>query len=129
MTAAPRRTRSSVFEIDTFDFAAALLLAVLFALVLATFKEYAVSNDEGLQHHYGELIIAYYKSGFADKSVFDFQNLYLYGGLFDIIAVLPVVLPDRRTRSLVYRDAAFPLRGAAARCPRGNRHPRGPLIR
>ncbi len=63
-------------------------MATLMVLALATFKEYAVSNDEGLQHHYGELIIAYYQSGFADRSVFDFQNLYLYGGLFDIIAVL-----------------------------------------
>ncbi|HEY3641537.1 MAG TPA: glycosyltransferase family 39 protein [Xanthobacteraceae bacterium] len=68
--------------------AAALLLATLVVLVLVTFKQYAVSNDEGVQHHYGELIIAYYKSGFADKSVFNFDNLYLYGGLFDIIAVL-----------------------------------------
>jgi hypothetical protein len=89
MTAAPRRHHGlSVFEIDPFDLTAALLLAVLLALVLATFKDYAVSNDEGLQHRYGELIIAYYTSGFADKSVFDFGNLYLYGGLFDIIAVL-----------------------------------------
>jgi hypothetical protein len=89
MTAAPRRRPGfSTLEINVFDWATALLMAVLFALVLATFKEYAVSNDEGLQHHYGELIIAYYKSGFADRSVFDFQNLYLYGGLFDIIAVL-----------------------------------------
>ena len=47
-----------------------------------------MSNDEGLQHHYGELIIAYYTSGFADQSVFEFANLYLYGGLFDVIAVL-----------------------------------------
>src|SRR6202035_3615186 len=74
--------------IDAFDLAAVLMMAALLALVLATFREYAVSNDEGVQHHYGELIIAYYQSGLADKSVFDFQNLYLYGGLFDIIAVL-----------------------------------------
>ena len=73
---------------DTCDLAFAVLMAVLFVLVGATFKQYAVSNDEGLQHHYGELIIAYYKSGFTDRSVFNFDNLYLYGGLFDIIAVL-----------------------------------------
>jgi hypothetical protein len=89
MTASLRRHRRILsFSIDPSDLAAVLLLAGLLALVLVTFKEYAVSNDEGLQHHYGELIIAYYKSGFADRSVFDFQNLYLYGGLFDIIAVL-----------------------------------------
>jgi hypothetical protein len=80
--------RSWIGKRDPFDLASALVLAFLLALVLATFKQYAVSNDEGLQHHYGELIIAYYRSGFADKSVFGYDNLYLYGGLFDIIAVL-----------------------------------------
>jgi Dolichyl-phosphate-mannose-protein mannosyltransferase len=80
--------RSSAGRLDPFDLAFALLLAVLVALVLATFKQYAVSNDEGLQNHYGELILAYYRSGFADKSAFGYDNLYLYGGLFDIIAVL-----------------------------------------
>src|ERR1700690_2644416 len=89
MTASLRRHRRILpLSIDPSDLAAGLLLAGLLALVLMTVKEYAVSNDEGLQHHYGELIIAYYKSGFRDRSVFDFQNLYLYGGLFDIIAVL-----------------------------------------
>ena len=53
----------------------------------APYKDYAISNDEGVQHHYGELIIAYYASGFSDQSVFHFQNLYLYGGLFDIVSV------------------------------------------
>ena len=43
-----------------------------------------------MQQHYGELIIAYYTSGFTDQGVFSFQNLYLYGGLFDIIAVASV---------------------------------------
>jgi hypothetical protein len=65
-----------------------LTFAVLLVLIGLTFRQYAVSNDEGLQHHYGELIIAYYTSWFSDKSVFGFDNLYLYGGLFDIIAVL-----------------------------------------
>jgi hypothetical protein len=73
---------------DPYDLTFWLLMAGLLALVLATVKQYAVSNDEGLQHHYGELIVAYYRSGFTDKSVFGYDNLYLYGGLFDIIAVL-----------------------------------------
>ena len=63
------------------------LFLVLAVVALFTFKDYAISNDEGAQHHYGELIIAYYRSGFADRDLFSFQNLYLYGGLFDIIAV------------------------------------------
>jgi hypothetical protein len=72
---------------DAHDIATVALLASLVILVLCSFRDYAISNDEGVQHHYGELIIAYYASGFSDQSVFNFQNLYLYGGLFDIIAV------------------------------------------
>jgi hypothetical protein len=72
---------------DPHDIAIFLLLAALAVLALFTFRDYAISNDEGVQHHYGELIIAYYRSGFADRDLFAYQNLYLYGGLFDVIAV------------------------------------------
>jgi Dolichyl-phosphate-mannose-protein mannosyltransferase len=72
---------------DACDIATVLLIAALVVLALCTFRDYAISNDEGVQNHYGELIIAYYTSGFRDQGVFDFQNLYLYGGLFDIIAI------------------------------------------
>jgi len=118
MTAPLRRhPRFLPLAIDVFDLAAILLLAVLSVLVLATFKEYAVSNDEGLQHHYGELIIAYYKSGFADRSVFDFQNLYLYGGLFDIIAVLLAhVLPFDLYDIRHVMSALAGIGGVAATC-------------
>src|SRR5262245_52339815 len=75
-------------KIDPYDLVAVLLIAALLVLALATFGHYAISNDEEVQHRYGELIIAYYTSGFADKTLFGYKNLYLYGGLFDIIAVL-----------------------------------------
>ena len=63
------------------------ILLALAVSALFTFRDYAISNDEGVQHHYGELIIAYYRTGFAARDLFTFQNLYLYGGLFDMIAV------------------------------------------
>jgi len=72
---------------DPHDIATVALIAALVVLAFCTFRDYAISNDEVLQHHYGELIIAYYASGFKDQSLFGFDNLYLYGGLFDIIAV------------------------------------------
>jgi hypothetical protein len=76
------------------DIATVLLLASLVAIALLTCRDYAISNDEGVQHHYGELILAYYGSGFRDQSLFSFQNLYLYGGMFDILAVsLSHVIP------------------------------------
>ena len=76
-----------IARFESHDVATVVLLAALIVVALFTCKDYAISNDEGVQHHYAELIIAYYASGFTDQSVFSFQNLYLYGGLFDIIAV------------------------------------------
>ena len=74
--------------LNPFDAGSLLLLAAVTVLVLVTFRDYAITNDEWIQHRYGELIIAYYKSGFADRAVFALDNLYLYGGLFDVVAVL-----------------------------------------
>ncbi len=82
------RSLSWKARFNPYDVATVVLIAALVVIALLTFKDYAISNDEGVQHHYGELIVAYYTSGFADQSVFKFQNLYLYGGLFDIIAVV-----------------------------------------
>jgi hypothetical protein len=79
---------------NAYDIATCLLLAAIAVVALFTFRDYAISNDEGVQHHYGELIIAYYHSGFADRDLFTYENLYLYGGLFDIIAVgLAKIIP------------------------------------
>ncbi len=74
-------------RLDGYDLAAALLFAVLLVLVAYTFRDYAISNDEEVQQRYGEMIVAYYASGFVDQALFHFRNLYLYGGLFDVVAV------------------------------------------
>ncbi len=85
--AAAARVALGLDRIDRYDLAAALLFATLVVLVGLTFGDYAISNDEEVQQRYGELIVAYYRSGFVDQAVFHFRNLYLYGGLFDIAAV------------------------------------------
>ena len=77
-----------IARFDAYDIATVVLIIALVVIALCTFKDYAISNDEGVQHRYGELIIAYYTSGFTAQGVFSFENLYLYGGLFDIAAVL-----------------------------------------
>jgi hypothetical protein len=73
--------------LGVYDIATSLLIFALFVVALCTFRDFSISNDEGVQHHYGELIIDYYTSGFRNRELFGFQNLYLYGGLFDIVAV------------------------------------------
>ena len=74
-------------RVSRYDVAAMLLLGTLIALIIFTFGDYAISNDEEVQQHYGEMIIAYYASGFVDQALFHFRNLYLYGGLFDVVAI------------------------------------------
>ncbi len=74
-----RRTMRAVLSRDRYDLASLILLAALVGLVVATFRDYAITNDEWIQHRYGELIVAYYRSGFTDRAVFALDNLYLYG--------------------------------------------------
>jgi hypothetical protein len=81
-------------RIDAYDFAAGLVFVTLIGLVAFTFGDYGISNDEDVQQRYGELIVQYYASGLTDQAVFHFKNLYLYGGLFDVVAVgLQKILP------------------------------------
>ena len=74
-------------QYSPYDIASCAALAALVILAIWTFQDYAISNDEGVQHRYGELIVAYYKSGFTDQSLFKLDNLYLYGGLFDLLGL------------------------------------------
>ena len=58
-----------------------LVFALLLLYVALAWDQHGISNDEEVQHRYGELILDYYTSGLTDRSVFTYKNLYLYGGL------------------------------------------------
>jgi hypothetical protein len=73
---------------DLWDVATVALLAALAVLAFTTFGDYAISNDEEVQRHYGELILQFYHSGLRDQALFHYKNLYLYGGLFDVVSGL-----------------------------------------
>jgi hypothetical protein len=82
------RLRARLGAVSAYDAATVVLLLALVVLVFVTYQSYAVSNDEPVQQHYGTLILDYIHSGFTDRSLFHYVNLYLYGGLFDIFANL-----------------------------------------
>jgi hypothetical protein len=65
---------------------AALALAALIAA--ATFRDYGLGWDDWIQSHYGHLLVSLYSSGFTDKRAFSLDNLYMYGGGFDLLAAL-----------------------------------------
>jgi 4-amino-4-deoxy-L-arabinose transferase-like glycosyltransferase len=81
-------------------FSAVLLLAAALVLFL-TLGDYGPTWDEEVQARYGDLILRWYGSGFRDPSVLSYRDLYLYGGLFEVVAqaaarVLPFTLYTSR---------------------------------
>lgn len=68
------------------DIFALAAIAVLSVVASITFLDYGLGWDDYAHSHYGELLYAYYTSGFADKRAFEFSNLFYYGGGFDLAA-------------------------------------------
>ncbi|MCI0437038.1 MAG: glycosyltransferase family 39 protein [Gemmatimonadetes bacterium] len=62
------------------------LLAVMTVLIALTFDDYGITFDEPVHAVYGEHILAWYRSAFQDRDVFDYRNMEFYGGLFDVFA-------------------------------------------
>lgn len=95
----PRRRADALWD----DLSRALLLCLVVLAVL-TFQSYGISTDEEVQHIYGKKLLAYYLSGFTDRSAFHFKDLYLYGGLFDLVTAVLVHIspfPEYDTRHLL----------------------------
>lgn len=77
--------RASVFSADA---CAVAVIAALALLAFITFDDYGLGWDDFTHSQYGDLLLAYFTSGFTDHRVFRFVNLYYYGGGFDVIAAL-----------------------------------------
>src|SRR6266481_4550482 len=55
-------------------------------LVLLTFRDYGVTWDEDAHNWYGNFVLDYYTSLFADRNALHWRDLYNYGAIFDTIA-------------------------------------------
>ncbi|WP_371348663.1 ArnT family glycosyltransferase [Ancylobacter sp. IITR112] len=89
LASSDRAPRSLALEAGSLSLVRLGSLAVFAAVavfIVLTFRDYGISNDEPVQHTYGQLLLAWYASGFTDERAFHYINLYLYGGLFDLIA-------------------------------------------
>jgi hypothetical protein len=62
-----------------------LLLLALLGLVLATFLDYGITYDEGVQNRYGRRLVRWYATLGANDSATTQNNLYLYGGFFELV--------------------------------------------
>ena len=91
---ASQKPRQVIDEARYWTWCTVALMAALLLFVAATFDQHGISNDEPVQHTYGRLLLEFYRSGLQDQRAFHYVNLYLYGGLFDIIAAALEPLTD-----------------------------------
>lgn len=68
------------------DSVAVAALAIISAVAVLTYSDYGMTWDEHAHHDYGELLFAYYASGFTNLGAFSLYNMYYYGGGFDLAA-------------------------------------------
>jgi hypothetical protein len=71
---------------DPWLFASWLGLSVLIVLAPRLALDAGLTFDEDVQLHYGDLILEWLRSAGRDQRALDYRNLYLYGGLFDLVA-------------------------------------------
>ena len=64
--------------------ASALVLLLMLPLAVRMALDSGISWDEETQIEYSKRLLAWYRSGFTDRSAFTHGDLYLYGGLFDL---------------------------------------------
>jgi hypothetical protein len=90
-------------RLDFTDLSWLVLLAVT-VLVVLTYGDYGITNDEEVQNAYGIKLLAFYTSLFRDDSAFTYLDLFRYGGFFDLLsAVVNIVSPfgEYETRHLL----------------------------
>ncbi|MEM7154968.1 MAG: glycosyltransferase family 39 protein [Myxococcota bacterium] len=71
-----------------FDLGSAGLMAVVLAVVFATFRDYGVTWDETWHLVYGDHILSWFSTGGDDTSALCYRIDYLYGGGFDLAGAL-----------------------------------------
>jgi len=72
----------------SWDGAARTLFLAVTILVVITFTDYGITWDEDVHNYYGILVLNYYLSGFTDLRATHWQDLFNYGGAFDMIAAI-----------------------------------------
>ena len=82
-------TRSGVLGLEaSWDGLSRALFLAVTLLVLITFTDYGITWDEDVHNYYGILVLNYYASGFTDLRATHWQDLFNYGGAFDMLAAI-----------------------------------------
>jgi hypothetical protein len=97
------------------DCVALFVLLIVAGVAAFTFHDYGLGWDDYTHAQYGDLLLAFYASGFTDRRALSFVNLYMYGGGFDMLAALAAkILPFDLFATRRLAGAAVGLIGIAA---------------
>jgi len=72
-----------------------LLLVGVLALMLATFLDYGLTVDESVQNRYGRRLVRWYATLGQDKSASDTNDIFYYGGFFELTMQMALPLVSR----------------------------------
>ncbi len=70
------------------DCAAAIVVATVLAVVLATYRDYGITWDESWHLVYGDQILSWFLTFGADTSALCYRIDFLYGGAFDLLGAV-----------------------------------------
>jgi len=107
------------------------LLVVLAGVMLATFLDYGISGDEGVQHRWGRRLLRFYSTLGNEPRVTDDLDITKYGGFCEIVTELVVLVSPLETyasRHLANLAFAFVAFFAALRMGRRLGGPRGGFL-
>ena len=93
-------TEASVALATACDRLALVLIATAAVVVIVTFRDYGIGWDDFTHAEYGDLLVAFFASGFTDKRALSFVNLYMYGGGFDLLAALVAKMYETAAQGL-----------------------------
>ena len=87
------------------------VFGIFYGLIVAlTHQDYGINLDEPLHVEYGKSVVNWYLSGFSERDIFSYTNLWLYGGLYDTINYLVTSLSPYdlyHTRHLLSATTGF----------------------
>lgn len=110
-----RRLLASLARAGLWRWLTGLLFFTLAAVMLATFRDYGMTGDEGVQHRYGRKLLRWYASLGTQQGPPAQGDIAMYGGFFEVVAeaaTLVSPLDAFETRHLV--NVAFGLVAFAA---------------
>ena len=61
------------------------LCVVYLGVAGLTFEDYGVNPDEGLHIANGKAVVDWYASGFENREIFRWTNIWAYGGAYDVL--------------------------------------------